>query len=148
MATTDIDISTLNSLIETTIDSADGYEQAAVAADDGDLAQMFRRFGSERRQLVADLRAQVIALGGNPEDDGTLLASAHRSFLRLKSAFGSSRKAVIEEVETGEDHIKAKYDTALRETLLPETRRVIELAYGSVRKGHDTFSAMKHAYAG
>lgn len=148
MATGDIDISTLNTLIETTLDSADGYEQAAVAADDRDLARMFRRLGSERRQLVADLRAQVIALGGHPEADGTLLASAHRSFLRLESAFGGSRKAVIEDIETGEDDIKAKYDGALRETLLPETRRVIELAYGSVRNGHDCFSEMKYAYAG
>lgn len=145
MATSDIDISTLNALIETTIDSADGYEQAAAAAEDGDLAQMFRRFGSERRQLVADLRAQVIALGGQPEDDGTLLAGAHRTFLRIKAAFGNTREAVIDEVETGEDHIRAKYDAALRETLLPETRRVIELAYGSVRDGQETFSTMKHA---
>lgn len=148
MANTNDDIATLNGLIATTIDSADGYEQAAVAADDSELAAMFRKFGSERRQVVADLRAQVVALGGEPEDDGTLLAGAHRAFLRIKSSFGSSRKAVIEEVETGEDHIKAKYEDALNETLTPETRRVIEIAHVSVREGHDTFSAMKHAYAG
>lgn len=144
----DHDIDTLNGLVATTIDSADGYEQAAESADDADLAALFRRFGSERRRAVASLRAQVVTLGGEPEDDGTLLAGAHRAFLKLKSAFGTSRKAVIDEVEAGEDHIKAKYERALQKTLTAETRRVIETAYASVREGHDTFSAMKHGYAG
>lgn len=146
MADHDTDISVLNTLIETTIDSADGYEQAAKSADDAELATMFRRFGSERRRVVGDLRAQVVALGGEPEDDGTLLAGAHRAFLSLKSAFGTSRKAVIDEVEAGEDHIKAKYEDALHEPLSAETRQVIENGFGSVREGHDTFSAMKHSY--
>jgi uncharacterized protein (TIGR02284 family) len=145
-ASAETDIDALNDLIETTIDSADGYEQAAASADDADLGETFRRFGTERRQIVADLRAQVVALGGVPEDDGTVLAGAHRAFLRLKSIFGSNRQSVIDEVEAGEDHIKAKYDDALHQSLTPETRRVVEIAYGSVREGHDTFSAMKHAY--
>ncbi len=142
----DTDIKVLNTLIETTIDSADGYEQAAKVADDAELAGLFTRFGSERRRIVADLRGQVVALGGDPEDDGSLLAGAHRAFLTLKSAFGTSRKAVIEEVEAGEDHIKAKYEDALDETLTAATRLVIETGFRSVREGHDTFSAMKHAY--
>ncbi|GGE01466.1 hypothetical protein GCM10011529_04750 [Polymorphobacter glacialis] len=142
------DISTLNGLIATTIDSADGYEQAATEADDADLAALFRRFGSERRRVVGDLRAQVVALGGEPEDDGTLFAGAHRAFLKLKSAFGNSRKAVIDEVEAGEDVIKARYENAMKADLGAQTRAAIDKAYVSVREGHDTFSAMKHSYAG
>ncbi|MEY2882896.1 MAG: hypothetical protein RL490_620 [Pseudomonadota bacterium] len=144
--TNEDDIATLNGLIETTIDSADGYEQAAASADDATLAETFRKFGSERRQIVADLRAEVLALGGEPEDEGTLLASAHRIFVKLKSLFGSSRERVIEEVEAGEDHIKHKYEKALQANIKLQTRAAIERAYGSVRRGHDTFSAMKHAY--
>lgn len=145
---TDKDISTLNSLIATTIDSADGYERAAGAAPDAELAQLFRRFASERRSIVADLRSHVVRLGGKPEDDGTLLASAHRMFLNLRSAFDSDRRTAINEVERGEDYIKDKYETALDETdLSPDVRDAILRAYESVRAGHDTFSQMKHRYA-
>ena len=147
MATDNTDIRMLNSLIETTIDSADGYEQAAAQATDSELAEMFRSFGSERRQVVADLRREVVTLGGDPEDDGSLLAGAHRAFLNLKSAFGSSNERVIEEVERGEDHIKDKYEAAMAEELSPSVRQAVDKAYRSVRAGHDTFSAMKHRLA-
>ena len=147
MATDSTDIRMLNSLIETTIDSADGYEQAAAQATDRELAELFRRFGSERRQVVADLRREVVSLGGDPEDDGSLLAGAHRAFLNIKSAFGSSNERVVEEVERGEDHIKDKYEAAMTEELSTPVRQAIEKAYRSVRAGHDTFSAMKHRLA-
>ena len=143
----DKDIATLNSLIETTIDSADGYEQAAATERVGDLAQTFRQFASERRSIVAELRGHVVRLGGNPEDDGTLLAAAHRQFLNLRSAFDSDTRTAINEVERGEDYIKNKYEMALKEDLSPDVRQAIQRAYESVRAGHDTFSAMKKSYA-
>jgi uncharacterized protein (TIGR02284 family) len=144
---TEKDISVLNSLIETTIDSADGYEQAAGTAQDADLAQLFRRFASERRSVVADLRSHVVRLGGKPEDDGSLLAGAHRAFLNLRSAFDSDTKTAIAEVDRGESFIKEKYDTALSAELSPDVRAAIQRAYESIRAGHDTFEQMKHRYA-
>ena len=144
---TDKDISTLNSLIETTIDSADGYEQAAATEKTGELAQLFRQFASERRSIVADLRSHVVRLGGTPEDDGSLLAAAHRQFLNLRSAFDSDTRTAINEVERGEDYIKNKYEAALREDLSPDVRAAVQRAYESIRAGHDTFSAMKHRFA-
>lgn len=144
---TDKDVIVLNELIETTIDSADGYEQAASTAQDQELAQLFRRFASERRSVVADLRSHVVRLGGTPEDDGTLLAAAHRQFLNLRSAFDSDTRTAVNEVERGEDYIKEKYEVALRAELSPDVRQAIQTAYQSVRAGHDTFSQMKHRYA-
>lgn len=144
---TDKDVIALNELIETTIDSADGYEQAASTAQDQELAQLFRRFASERRSVVADLRSHVVRLGGTPEDDGTLLAAAHRQFLNLRSAFDSDTRTAVNEVERGEDYIKEKYEVALRADLSPDVRQAIQTAYRSIRAGHDTFSQMKHRYA-
>ena len=144
---TNEDITTLNSLIETTIDSADGYEQAAAAEKAGDLAQTFRQFASERRSVVAELRSHVVRLGGTPEDDGSLLAAAHRQFLNLRSAFDSDTRTAINEVERGEDYIKNKYEVALKADLSPDVRQAIQRAYESIRAGHDTFSAMKARYA-
>jgi len=143
----DHDVSVINSLITTTIDSADGYERSAENAQGGAFGQMFLDYARERRQIVGRLQQQVRAQGGEPADDGSLKAGLHRRFEDLRAALGSgsSDKAVIEEVERGEDYIKAKYQAALDdEKVSPGTRLVIDEAYQSVRAGHDRMSALKH----
>lgn len=145
----DNDISTLNSLIKTTIDSVKGFEDAAEHAESGRFDATFREFAQQRRQVVSTLQAEVRRLGGNPEDDSSFLAAAHRTFMDLKQALTSSDdKAIVNEVERGEDYIKGKYQAALREDdLSPQTRALIETAYASVREGHDRASALKHSLA-
>ena len=142
----DHDITVLNSLITTTIDSALGFERAAEDADSGRFATLFRDFAAERREVVAGLQATVRELGGTPEDDGSLKADLHRRWLDLRAALsgGGGDKAVIAEVERGEDYLKAKYETALADTKLSAGMKAIQQAYESVRAGHDTASALKH----
>ena len=145
MTETNHDIRTLNSLIATTIDSIDGYEESAKAVDTGRFAELFRARANERRQVAGQFRGEVTRLGGNPEDDGTLLAGAHRVFLDLKAAVATrDDEAVIAEVERGEDHIKSKFEEALKDDKLsPETRAAVESAFQSVKTGHDQMSALK-----
>jgi len=143
------DISVLNTLIRTTLDSYKGFNDASEDTE-GRHGQFFRQMAGERSQVASQLQAQVRALGGDPEDDSSFTAAAHRGFMDLKQAvMGNSDEAVIEEVERGEDYLKAKYETALEDSeLSPATRQIIEQAYQSVRKGHDTASAMKHQMEG
>ncbi|WP_448659995.1 PA2169 family four-helix-bundle protein [Sphingomonas sp. CJ99] len=150
MADTSHDIRTLNSLIATTIDSVDGYTEAAKDADNSRYVQMFNSRASERRQAANALQSEVTRLGGTPEDDGTALAGAHRMFLNLKSAVtGQDDQAIVNEVEAGEDHIKAKFEDALKDDdLSPETRSAIGHAWTSVRAGHDEMRDLKHALQG
>jgi uncharacterized protein (TIGR02284 family) len=140
------DVETLNSLITTTIDSANGFERSAEDADASRFQQLFADFARERRQVVAELQAAVRDAGGTPNDDGSLMADLHRRWLDLRDAIsGGGDRAVIEEVERGEDYLKAKYEEALRDTELSATaREVIARAYESVRAGHDRASALKH----
>ncbi|WP_109126344.1 PA2169 family four-helix-bundle protein [Dyella sp. C11] len=143
------DIRVLNGLIETTIDSADGYQKAAEDAKNARIAQLFRQWASERTQVVSTLRQAVRQEGGKPEDDGTVLASAHRMFVGMRASMSKNDKAVIEEVERGEDHIKSKYEDALKDKdLSVAAREVVQLCYTSVRTGHDEMSAIKHSIAG
>ena len=146
----DHDIGVLNSLITTTIDSANGFERAAEDAESGRFAALFRDFAAERRQVVAGLQAAVRELGGTPEDDGSLKADLHRRWLDLRAALSGDGgdKAVIEEVERGEDYLKAKYEAALSDTKVSAGMRAIQEAYESVRAGHDTASTLKHRMEG
>ncbi len=142
-------ISTLNSLIATTLDSVDGYRKAAENADSEQYRRMFNDCAQEREQIVRALQDEVRTEGGNPEDDGTVLASAHRAFLSLRDAVsGRDDTAIIAEVERGEDHIKAKYESALDANLTGNAVTVVSRAYASVKAGHDRMRDLKHGVEG
>ena len=142
------DIKTLNSLIETTLDSADGYAEAAKDAKSQSLITLFRERSSERKQVASTLQQRVLLLGAEPEKDGTVLASAHRVFVNLRASLTSNdNKAVVDEVERGEDHIKAKFEDAMQDKdVSPDTKAVITDVYTSVRNGHDQMRDIKHAF--
>jgi len=147
----DHDISVLNSLITTTIDSALGFERSAQDNEGGRFVPLFRDFAAERRQVVARLQDTVRTLGGTPNDDGSLKADLHRRWVDLRAAFAGDGgdEAIIEEVERGEDYLKGKYDVALEDEDLSATAlSAIRDAYESVRAGHDTASALKHRMEG
>jgi uncharacterized protein (TIGR02284 family) len=141
------EISTLNTLTTTLIDSVTGFEDAASNLDGNDrLQQLFRERASERQRVVEELRSEVRRLGGETEDSGSFLGKTHQRFLDLKAAIaGRDEKAIINEVERGEDYLKEKFETALNGgSLSGESRAVVERAYQSVRSGHDQVSALKH----
>ena len=139
-------ISTLNSLIATTIDSINGYEDSAQNVDNERFREIFRQRASERQEVVQQLREEVRRLGGNPEDDGSFLGKAHQRFEDLKAAItGRDEKAIINEVERGEDYLKEKWQAALQSgNLHGETHDLVERLYQSVKSGHDQISQLKH----
>ena len=140
------EISTLNTLISTLIDSINGYEDAAANSEAGRFQQIFRERAGERQRIVEDLRTEVRRLGGESEDSGSFMGKTHQAWLGLKSAItGRDDKAIINEVERGEDYLKDKFETALNSgDLSGESRAVVERCYQSVRSGHDQMSRLKH----
>ena len=140
------EITTLNTLTATLIDSITGYENSAKLIEGKQFGEMFRKRADERQQSVEQLRGEVRRLGGNPEDGGSFLGKVHQRFEDLKAAVsGNDDKAIINEVERGEDYLKEKFETALSsDTLSSESRAVVEQAFESVRAGHDQMSQLKH----
>jgi uncharacterized protein (TIGR02284 family) len=141
------DTATLNTLIGTLIDSIDGYQKAAADTTNARFAEMFSARARERQHAVTALQAAVARLGGNPEDDGTVAGSVHRGWINLKEAvLGRDDEAIVNEVERGEDYLKAKFQAARDNVDLPaEARAAVDEAWASVRAGHDEMSALKHA---
>jgi len=140
------DVSTLNSLISTTLDSVKGYREAAEASDNTRHQSFFRECAEERSRIAAELQDQVRKLGGEPETESSVAGAIHRSWLDLKSAIaGRDQQAIINEVERGEDYIKAKFEKALEdEDISPTTRGTLEQCFESVRRSHEHASSMKH----
>ena len=144
------DISVLNSLIETTIDSVDGYRRSAQEATNSRFSSQFLERANEREQVVSKLRDEVRRLGGNPEDDGSVLAAAHRAFLSMRDKVtGTDDTAIIAEVDHGESYLNGKWETALQDgQLSPQVRQTIQQCYDSVREGRDTFRRLHEDMAG
>ncbi len=147
MTTTSHDIHILNDLITTTIDSVDGYRAAGESTEAGRFASLFNSRATERAGVAAKLKAEVARLGGNPEDDGSLLAGAHRAFMGLKDMVtGRDEQAIINEVERGEDVIKARYEKAMNDNdISASVRSLIADCYASVKQGHDQMRDLKHS---
>jgi len=139
-------VQVLNGLVETTLDSADGYRKAAETARDPRFKTLFAARAQKRQQLCTELKAEVRSFGGEPRDDGSMLAATHRAFLDLKDKVtGENDTAIIDEVERGEDVLKAKFEKAAGDAdLAPAARATVERAYASVKLDHDEISALKH----
>jgi uncharacterized protein (TIGR02284 family) len=107
---------------------------------------MFAERSSRRMELTQELQQEVRSFGGEAEDDQSLAGKAHNKFVAVKDAvMGSDDKAVIDEVERGEDVLKGKYEDALKDTdLPPQVQRLISTAYASVKDDHDEISRIKH----
>lgn len=141
------EITTLNTLTATLIDSVKGYENSAKDIQGEQFREIFRQRADERQKSVELLRGEIRKLGGDPDDNGSFLGSMHQRFEDLKAAItGNDDKAIINEVERGEDYLKEKFETALNsDTLSSDSRTVVEQAYQSVKSGHDQMSQIKHS---
>jgi uncharacterized protein (TIGR02284 family) len=138
------DIKVLNELIMTTLDSAEGYSEAAKDAENPTFKNLFSRWAQERQNVAQELQSEVRILGGDPETAGSLLGSAHRVFLNIRDSLSKGDKGVVAEVERGEDYIKAKYEAALDDTELSDhIRPALDRAYDSVIQGHDQARELK-----
>ncbi len=140
-------VKVLNSLIETTLDSANGYREAAENATSPEFKTLFSDRSQRRMALSQQLQQEVRSFGGEPEDTQSVLGRLHNNFVDLKNAVtggGTSDKAVIDEVARGEDMIKAKYEAAAQDNDLPlSVRDLVNQAYGSIRSDHDDISRLK-----
>ena len=142
------DVSKLDDLIVTTIDSVKGYEASAELAKAGTYVSFFTEMAAERRQVVVALQEASRAIGGTPSDFGSAAATIHRRWEDLRHALGGGDASVIKAVEAGEDYLKQEFERAIKDENVSEsTRAIITQCFASVRKGHDRASALKHALA-
>ena len=136
----------LNTLLATLTDSINGYRESAEQVESAEFRKLFLESADERSRVADELRAEVTRLGGDPNDNGSFTGKTHQVFLDLKAAVtGRDDKAIINEVERGEDYLKEKFEAALQsESLTGESRAVVDRAFVSVRRGHDRVAQIKH----
>ena len=140
-------IATLNDLIETSKDGEKGFALAAKDAKDPALASVFREGEQSCREAARELQERVLALGGNPDDSGSVSGAVHRGWVNLKAtASPREDKAILEEVERGEDFAKASYEAALKTNLPGDVRELVERQYRGAVANHDRIRELRNQY--
>lgn len=143
------DIHVLNSLIQTTIDSADGYRLASSETDDPGHRDMFGRRSFERRQVAEELQSMVRTLGGDPAAEGSILAKAQRAFADVKHALMRDETGMIGAVESAEEAVRARFEKALEDSQISATTRdTIRRAFFRVGEGRDEVHDLRHSLQG
>ena len=140
-------VSVLNELIETSKDGEKGFQKAAEDAHDAELKSVFTEGARRCREGVAELQAEVRALGGSPEKPGSATAALHRGWMSLKEAVSSrDDKAILEECERGEDYAKAQYRKALEQDLPADVRAIVDRQYQGVLANHDRVRMLRDRF--
>jgi uncharacterized protein (TIGR02284 family) len=140
-------ISQLNELIETSKDGEQGFLKAARDAQSPQLKTMFNEGAKRCADGARELQDLVRGLGGDPDKTGSAAAAMHRGWISVKEAVtGRDDKAIVEEVERGEDYAKAQYKKALEADLPANVKAVVERQYRGVISNHDKVRALRDQF--
>lgn len=139
-------ISTIQDLVQVSIDSRDCILEAIENIEDMTVAAMLRELAAERNDQVSELRTLVVANYQEPESKGTFTGTTHRAWMDLRSALGGGIAAMLREAERGEDRIKEKYEKALKELAGSAVTDVLNRQYASVKRSHDRVRDLRDAY--
>src|SRR3954468_883267 len=132
----------LNDLVKINNDRIAGYERAINEAKDldVDLKAMFEGMIRESMQYKSELVSQIQAISGDVATDTTLSGKIYRAWMDVKATFtGSSRKAILENCEFGEDAWRRAYEAALGSDaeMSADIRKIITDQYNSEKSSHD-----------
>ncbi len=139
-------IDRLQDLIEVNIDSSKGFAEAADKIENRDISNYFRRCGARRGMFAGELQDVVRQNGQEPRTSGSAKAKLHRWWMDLRDVVGQGDEhAMLAEAERGEDAIKERYETVIRDTSGSPLNSALLQQYMSVKQDHDTIRDMRDA---
>ena len=138
----------LQDLIQVNIDSRDGFEEAAdnLKGNDGSLVSFFHELSSQRALQASELQALVASNAERPTKSGSVAAAAHRNWMDIRTALGGGAQAVLNEAERGEDHLKEKYEEALKELGSSFCTATLRKHYSAIKASHDQIRGLRDSH--
>lgn len=141
-------IRTLTNLAEISRDGENGFRVAAKEARDPQLKSTFKSAAERCAMGARELENQIAQLGGAPSHSGSVSGSWHRVWTSLKAIItGHDDKAILEEVERGEDIAKNAYETAISRQLPADLRELLDRQYRGVKENHDRVRDLRNRAA-
>lgn len=141
----------INDLVKINNDRIEGYKRAIGETKDldVDLKGMFEGMIRESEQYKSELNGELSKAGEQPDTGTTISGKIYRAWMDVKATFtGSSRQAILENCEFGEDAWRRAYESALSaDTELPaQLRQLITDQYNSQKSSHDLIKKYRDAH--
>lgn len=136
---------TLNVLLRTAIDEADGFEACSENVTNLKLKASLETAARRCRERAKELERKIRGLGGEPAKRGSANGSLHRVWIDLKACIkGMDDEAILAECGRAEVAAQDQYETALGQNLPPDSRTLVEEQYEAVIENHDLFHALRN----
>ena len=134
---------TINHLIETAQDGADGYRAASEDAKDPQMKQVFSQYATQRAQFVTELRHLADASGADANKGGSVSAAVHRGWINLKSVVtGRDDAAILAECERGDENAVKAYADAVSAPLPAPAMTVVQRQAAEIRQAYEHMKGM------
>ncbi|WP_310556310.1 PA2169 family four-helix-bundle protein [Flavobacterium sp.] len=144
-------IEAFNSLIVINNDRIEGYKTAEAEAQETDLKMLFSDFMQTSVECRKELVAEVIQLGGTPDEGTRVTGKFFRVWMDLKAALtGNDRKAILDSCEYGEDAALETYKKVLiqdhqdtnskEQDMLNKHYALLKVDHDKVKKLRDTIA--------
>lgn len=138
----------IQDLIQINIDSFKGFSKAADNIENAAVATFFRQCGERRSIFATQLQGAVSVNDEEPEDSGGIPGKLHRWWIDIRGTVqDGDEHAILAEAERGEDMIKEKYESVLKNTAGSPLNAILHEQYASVKKDHDTIRDLRDARA-
>jgi uncharacterized protein (TIGR02284 family) len=139
-------INVCNRLIQNCQDAADGYRTATMAVDSDNLKTLFMDIAESREFMITDLQGEIVSLGSEPNDGGSLLGALHRGWMNIKSVVsGHDPNEILAECIRGEQSAIDQYRDALSIELPPLTRELLQGHYERVQQNYQQMRSLEAA---
>lgn len=140
-------IEALNTLIVINNDRIEGYKTATAEAKETDLKTLFSNLTQTSIDCKKELMAEVIRLGGTPDEGTRISGKFFRAWMDIKAALSTNdRKTILESCEFGEDAALHTYKKVLIQDH-PNTNNIeqdmLNKQYALLKADHDKVKKLR-----
>lgn len=137
--------SVLKDVIESLIDSQEGFREIGEKLHDETLKRYFLAESLKRASFKGDLEDVLIKVGVHDafKETGSVAGAIHRTWGDLKAKLGGGDHSLLETAEAGEDKAKKVYADALKHDLPLPVHQLLSTQAAHVQTSHDYVKAAR-----
>lgn len=137
--------SVVQDVIETLVDSQQGFLQIGERLHDPTLKRFFMAESLKRAEFRGELETVLHHEGVRDiEESGTVAGTVHRVWADLKSRLGGGDHTLLATAEEGEDEAREAYEKAIASTSLPlQIRQLLTTQAAHIQLSHDYVRAAR-----
>lgn len=131
-------IQILNELAVHAHDGELGFRECAGQTDTPALRAFLERSAQSCRDRVIELQEQIVRLGGELGEGGTMSAAANRAWFQIRSLFGGARdEALLGDCLRAEEAALSCYRKALQQNLPQEIHELVQCQFETAQRHQD-----------